>query len=155
MNFSSRNPQDLIDEGLLKAGQQFDPREIRQRLVLARNHVKSAEQDPDPGWSYEKAFVAMENAAAALLMHKHCRAVGRPPTPQDQFGVSRHLATVLGAAVFLGEDFAWATRLMQAMVRRRNIPRYVMPDAVSSQEAFEAVETAKRFVEDISKLLGL
>jgi hypothetical protein len=154
MNFSTQNLQDLIREGLLKPGQ-FTTRDIKDCLVLARNHVKSAEDDPDPGWSYEKAFVAMECGATALLMRKGYRAVGKPPRPPGDRGTSRHLATVLGAAAFLGQDFAWATRLMQAMVQKRNIPRYQTPDAISSREAFEARETAARFVEAISELLGL
>jgi hypothetical protein len=73
----------------------------------------------------------------------------RPPAE------AHHTAAIEGARRVLPQKFQAALNLMDKMRRKRHQELYDGVGHVSSQEALQALDTAARFVADISELLGL
>lgn len=143
MNSSQGSLEDLVRQGLLKRGQ-FTPAQIRARLDQARDHLDTARHQKKPGPKHHYPYHAMLSAAMAVL--NQCGF--RPPYE------AHHTATIEGARHALSEEFHTALDLMDKMRQKRHRELYDGAGYVSSINALQALDTATRFVADISKLLG-
>ena len=87
----------------------------------------------------------MLQSARALMFSKGYRAVGE----------RQHATTVQFMRKTLSYKFKSILEFMDMMRRKRNRTVYDIAGLISSKEALEAIETAKIFVEEISRILNL
>ncbi|HUU40807.1 MAG TPA: HEPN domain-containing protein [Desulfatiglandales bacterium] len=137
---SEKKISQWLDRGLIKRQKKsFD--QIRNLLSRALRDIKTAEQNLaiDEEAVYTFAYLSMLRAGRAIMLLSGYR-------PDDG---GQHKTTVEFASLVLGEKYRTLTRRFDHMRRRRNLFTYDPVDNLTEKETLEALNTAKRFVQEI------
>ena len=137
---SEKKINQWLDSKLIKR-QEKSLKQIRNLLSRALKDIKTAEENVpiDEEAVYTFAYLSMLRAGRAIML-----LYGYRPDNGGQ-----HKTTVEFASLVLGERYRTLTRRFDRMRRRRNLFTYDPMGNLTEKEAMEALETAKRFVQEI------
>ena len=115
--------------------------EIQQLLKVAARDLATGIRnlDDDPDWAFSIAYNAVLQAARALMFHR-----GYRPRGQDQ-----HHTVVRFAELTLGEESRKQVAYFDQMRRKRHRVVYEAVGLISRQEAEQALDFCRKFVEEI------
>lgn len=140
------NYSELLRNNRIKPGK-FSKKQIHECLNLAERDIRTAKKiiNEDLDWGYNIAYNAMLQAARAFMFSKGYRTIGE----------GQHATTIQFAKKALGGKFSSTIEFMDRMRRKRNRTVYDIAGLVSSKESAEAIDTAEKFVNAISKIINL
>jgi len=135
----------LLDKGLIKRFKAATS-QIESQMRLAKRDLETASRilEEDQDWAFSIAYNAILQATRGLLYAEGYRLSG---------GEGHHKAAIEFAEIALGNDFRDEIRFFERMRIKRNQAVYDMPGIVSKDEAKQAIEFARRFVETIISTL--
>ncbi len=115
--------------------------EIQRLLKVAARDLATAARnlDDDPDWAFSIAYNAVLQAARSLMFHRSYR-----PRGKDQ-----HHTVVRFAELTLGQEFREQVAYFDQMRRKRHRVVYEVAGLVSRQEAEQALDFCRKFVEEI------
>ena len=136
---------ELLRQGLLQP-YQAKAREVERLLRVAARDLATAERltPEDRDWIYNIAYNAALQAARAWMLHQGYRARG-----SDQ-----HRTAVRFSELTLGPECQQQLALLDQIRRKRNRLIYEVAGLVSRQEAEQALEFARAFVEEMRRLIS-
>lgn len=114
-----------------------EPRQISDRLGLARRDIETARSISNSDWAYNIAYNAMLQAARALMFAEGYRTSG---------GEGQHKTVVQFAELALGRTFEEEIRFFEKMRVKRNRAVYDIAGIISETEARQAIEFAMKFI---------
>ncbi|MFO7624783.1 MAG: HEPN domain-containing protein [Anaerolineales bacterium] len=119
--------------------------EIKQLLELAKRDLNTAMRNLEeaPDWAYSIAYNSILQAGRALMFF-----TGYRPRGSEQ-----HATVVEFVEERLGPTFSNQVKLFDQMRRKRHRVIYEVSGLVSRKEAEQAIEFAKKFVEQISEVI--
>lgn len=134
----------LLKEGLIKKSP-IDWKAIKNLIKRAYTDLETAKRniDDDEECAYTYAYNAMLRSGLALMT-----SYGFRPEIKD-----KHLTIVRFASSVLGDEFKRLINDYDFMRKKRNRFIYEPDIPCSSKEAKDAIKTAQRFVDKISKLI--
>jgi len=134
----------LLKQGLIKKCP-IDKKAIKNLVKRAYVDLKTAKRnlDDDEECAYNYAYNAMLHSGLALMFSEGFR-----PEIRD-----KHLTTVKFASSILGKKFKMVINNYDFMRRKRHRFIYEPDIPCSREEAENAINTAKQFVNIISKLI--
>ncbi len=135
--------ESLRERGLIKPFK-AEPRQIADRLGLARRDIEAARSIPSSDWAYNIAYNAMLQAARALMFAEGYRTAG---------GEGQHRTVVQFAELALGRTFEEEVRFFEKMRVKRNRAVYDIAGIISETEARQAVEFAEKFISIVEDAL--
>ncbi|MHB8909892.1 MAG: HEPN domain-containing protein [Syntrophales bacterium] len=136
----------LLDRGIIKRFTATSA-QVESQMSLAKRDLETAAKilDEDSDWAFSIAYNAILQVTRGLLYAEGYRLSG---------GEGHHKAAIEFAEITLGNDFRDEIRFFDRMRIKRNQAVYDMPGIVSQDEARQAIEFARRFVETISRRLS-
>jgi len=134
----------LLKQGSIKTSP-IDWKAVNNLLMRAYTDLKTAERnmDEDEECCYSYAYNAMLRSGLALMFSEGFR-----PEIKD-----KHLTIVKFASLILGKKFKKVINDYDFMRRKRHRFVYEPDIPCSEKEARDALQTAKKFVDVISKLV--
>lgn len=116
---------------------------VEDALSLAKRDITTAKSilDENSDWSFSIAYNAMLQSIRALMFSK-----GYRPT-----GANQHITVVRFAELFLDEEIVI---IFDRMRRKRHSTVYDTAGTISKREAENAVDAAKKLVQDIEEMIG-
>ncbi len=136
-------------ERLIKTGKikpyAASPVEIKQLLQVAKRDLATAEKNLEdaPDWAYSIAYNSLLQTSRALIFQEGYRPRGG----------EQHVTVIEFIEEKLGTAHAADVRLFDQMRRKRNRLVYEIAGLVSKKEAEQAIIFAKRFEEDIERII--
>lgn len=137
-------------ERLLRTGRirayAAQPSEIAALMQVAHRDEATAEKNLDeaPDWAFSIAYNSVLQAGRALMFHE-----GYRPRGPDQ-----HATVVEFVDEKLGPAYGEQVRLFDQMRRKRHRVIYEVAGLISRSEAQQAIDFARKFVEEISDMIG-
>jgi len=134
----------LVKEGRIKQGH-FSQKQIQDCLNIAWRDLRIAETviETCAEWSFNIAYNAMQQAGRAFMLSHGYRSVG----------IAHHTTVIRFLEIGLSAKYEELLILMDRMRRKRNHATYDMIDTISLNEAKEAYQNAKMFVDEINGLI--
>ena len=114
-------------------------------MQLAKRDIGTAERNltDSPDWAYSIAYNSILQAGRALMFNDGFRPRGG----------EQHATVVEFIGERLGEEYSNQVRLFDQMRRKRHKIIYEVAGLISTREAEQAVNFAKKFVEEITVIV--
>jgi len=119
-----------------------DRRKVKDALNLAKRDIDTARNllTKDYDWAFSIAYNAMLQTIRALMFSKGYRPSGS----------NQHISVVRFAEIFLDEEIVI---VFDRMRRKRHSTIYDTAGTISRKEAENAVDMAKRLIQEIEKMI--
>jgi uncharacterized protein (UPF0332 family) len=136
---------ELLDQGRIKPGH-FARRQVEDCLRIARRDLGTAKVviENSSEWAFNIAYNAMHQAGRSFMFHSGYRVAGQ----------GHHATVVRFLEISLESEYEEMLALMDRMRRKRNRATYDMVGTISSEEAEDAISTAREFVARMERLVG-
>jgi len=137
--------QEFLDKGFVKE-EKIEFAQIEKVIKKAHRSVKSAKvllEDNDSEGSYQLSYEAMLLAGRALVFSYNCR----PRT------AGSHKIVVEFSEKILGEKYFVIVSKFDRMRKNRHYLIYGSGLAISETEAKNAIDSAKKFVSEVEKII--
>ena len=114
-------------------------------MQLAKRDIATAERNltESPDWAYSIAYNSILQAGRALMFNDGYRPRGG----------EQHATVVEFIGERLGEEYSKQVHLFDQMRRKRHKIIYEVAGSISTREAEQAINFAKKFVEEITVIV--